>query len=359
MLRHDLVVENHFNWRTLQLVAVERPVISYALLREPRERVASHYLHLRRIAMAPSKGYGCENTSLYSLARECSLADFCQKLDRHGVWATIFNLQTRSLSSHQAGRGSWETIGEQAILENAFSNLSQINHLADLADLDEFARFVSLANHWLPPGQLMVHNPGDGPTAAQELAGQVPDEVVSLDQALYEAAREQYAAWRERLLHESSIALWKASRPDALAGDRWELSFADVLPGINFHAREGSGDTTLRWLGPERRTQLFLPVRVGLPHALAIGLVAVLEPDRLHQTCFRINGLTVVSSFTASGHQTVVNLPVAPEQTATGLIELTIEVDRVTSAAASGQGEDWRLKSLAVNQISIAVMGRP
>jgi hypothetical protein len=98
---------------------------------------------------------------------------------------------------------------------------------------------------------------------------------------------------------------------------------------------------------------------VGLPHALAIGLVAVLEPDRLHQTCFRINGLTVVSSFTASGHQTVVNLPVAPEQTATGLIELTIEVDRVTSAAASGQGEDWRLKSLAVNQISIAVMGRP
>lgn len=353
--QHQLAADNHFDWKTLQLVRALGPVISYALLRSPRERVASHYLHLRRLPPTAADTQQPNSPGLSCLARELSLVNFCRRLDRHDVWATIFNLQTRILSSHQLGRGNWLQLGEQAILEDVLENLTKIDHVAELADLDEFTQFVSLANHWLPPGQLSVHNPGDGPTAAQELADQVPDEVVALDQAIYEAGRKQYARWRQQVLHDAAVEGWQASRPAAPSGASWEISLADALPGTNFHGREGSGDRTLRWLGPERVSRLWLPVRAGLPHTVAISCVAILEPDLFHQTRYRINGEAVTPSVASRGGQTVVTLPVAAGQTATGLVELTIEAARSTSAAAVGQGDDRRVKSLAIDRIKIAL----
>lgn len=350
MRQHDLVAENHFNWRILEQVRADRPVITYALLREPRERVASHYLHLRRLPLASPDGEGHESQNLRSLARELSLADFCRRLDRREVWATVFNLQTRILSS-QAGWDYWHRAGEQAILENVLENLASIDHLADLADLKEFAQLVSLANGWLPPGRLSVHNAGEGPTAAAELASQVPEETVALDQAIYEAGRKQYADWRERVLHDVAVARWQASQPAAPNRTSWEIGFADPLPGINFHGREGRGAETARWMGPERESKLFLPVRPGRPHTVAISFVAFLEPDLFPQTVFQINDLVVAPTVTARGGKTIVSLTVPAEQTSSGLVDLRIVAARTTSAEAICQAADSRQKSLAIQSI--------
>lgn len=349
--RHDLVAENHFTWRTLLEVGTDRPVTGYTLLREPRERVASHYLHLRRIPPAPAGSPGYESENLYSLARELPLADFCRRLDRHDVWGTIFNLQTRSLSSHYFGHGNWRQIGEQAILDDVLENLTKIDHLADLADLNEFSQLVSLANHWLPPGELIVHNAGDGPTATADLASQVPEEMVALDQTIYEAGRKQYADWRQRVLHDAALARWQASQPAAPGGASWEIGLADALPGINFHGREGTGADTLRWMGPERESKLFLPVRPGRAHTVAISFVAFLEPDLFPQTVFRINGLVVAPTVTARGGKTIVTLTVPAEQTRSGLVDLRIAAARTTSAEAICQAADSRQKSLAIQSI--------
>lgn len=355
MRQHDLVAENHFTWRTLEAVRADRPVITYALLREPRERVASHYLHLRRIPPASPDSHGYESQNLYSLARELSLADFCRRLDRHDVWATIFNLQTRSLSSHEVGWQDWQQIGEQAILENALANLASIDFLAEIADLKEFAQRVSLANGWLPPGRLSVHNAGEGPTAAAELTSQVPEETVALDQAIYEAGRKQYTDWRERVLHDVAVARWQASRPAAPGGSSWEISLVDALPGMNFHGREGTGADTLRWMGPERESKLFLPVRPGRPHTIAISFVAFLEPDLFPQTVFQINGLVVAPTVTARGGKTIVSLTVPAEQTSSGLVDLRIVAARTTSAEAIRQAADSRQKSLAIQSIRMTL----
>jgi hypothetical protein len=355
ILCHDLAAENHFTWRTLQLVANHRPIIVYALLRDPRERIASHYLHLRRIPLTSPTNHGFASNDLYSLARELSLPQFCRRLDRNDVWATIFNLQTRNLSRHHLGPSNWDIIGEQAILDDTLQNITQIDHLADLSDLDEFTSLVSLNNHWLPPGELSILNPGDRPNAAKDMAQQVPDEVVALDQAVVEAGRKQYAQWRKRIFHNAAIALWKASKPAIPSGHAWEISFDDALPGINFHGREGAGCNTVRWMGPKCESQLFLPVRPGLPHTITISFVAFLEPKLFLQTNFLINGHVVIPEFSASGGLTIATIKVEPEQTNTGMVELRIKAVRTISAEALGQSDDKREKSLAICRIRIAL----
>lgn len=357
MLSHDLVIENHYSWDLVERLEPHRRLVSYVVVRDPKERVASHYLHLRRIPVESAHHLAPEARDLYRLAKELDIAAFCQAIARDDVWSTVFNRQTRAMSSRVASRGCYEQTDPQLFLANALENLNRADAVADLQDLDEFAHLVSLAHGWLPPGHMHVHNPGThARSETLACASQVPDDVVELDTALVQAARHRYAAWKQRLLHETVLSCWHQRRqpnlPPADSG-MWEIDFTSPLEATNFHGREGAPPHVYRWMGPERESRLFLPVRPGVPQQVSVFIAAMIDPAVLPGTRFCLNGMQTTPTLSIADNCTVATLRIPADATSAGLVELTMTAPFTTSDHESGIGTDTRKKSLALNRIRI------
>ncbi|MBD3672062.1 MAG: sulfotransferase family 2 domain-containing protein [Planctomycetaceae bacterium] len=355
----DLIVENHFEWIVMQSLVKSRKLVLYTLLRDPRERIVSHYKHLRRIPLDDSKGLSHDQMAAYRLARELSFGEFCRQIDQFYIWSNFYNLQTRFLSSHHLNRVIWSQLGEQAILEDALKNLSRIEYVADVKDLNEFARLISLDSHWLPPGRLGALNAGEHSSQTEaDLISQVPDSLVALDQVLYEEGLKKYAAWREKVLQKATLELWRNSHQRDqrfLSEDEWELNFEDELFGDNFHGREGKGKETFRWMGPDRESHLYLPVRPGVPHWISVYLLAFITPEMFSKTTYFINGREVAPVCSTAEGCTVVTFAVDPADTNSGVVELAIRADHTTTEYALNRSSDKREKSIAVKRVKLSL----
>lgn len=356
MRDHDLVIENHYTWDIAELLEQHRPVITYVVLRNPKERVASHYLHLRRIPLETAHELAPEAREVYALAKQLSLADYCQALDRPDVWSTVFNRQTRMMSSSIVSRERYERSDKEAFIANAIANLERADFVADLADLDEFARLISLSNGWLPPGRLGVLNAGPhAPSLAQQLAAEVPDEVVALDTALTQGAAKKYRQWKEQVLGEAAVALWR-HRQRTLptpTPENYDIDFSGPLHGTNFHSREGRPPETYRWMGPDRTSQLFVAVRPHVPQTISVYIAAMIDPDLLTNTQFQVDGAVVQPAYAVADNCTVAMLPVSAETSSEGLVTLTITTPLTASDRDRGLGSDIRQKSLALRRIRV------
>lgn len=357
MRAHDLVIENHYTWDIAELLEAHRPLITYVVLREPRERVASHYLHLRRIPVESAHELAPEGRDLYGFAKQASLAEFCQTLERPDIWSTVFNRQTRTMSSQIVSRILYEQCDKQAFLDNALANLERADFVADIEDIDEFAHLVSLANGWLPPGRMGVLNPGKhSRSQTQELAQQVPDELVDLDLMLYEAAKAKYRSWKQRVLETAALDLWRHSRLAGLAlpeGDVWEFGFEGPLQATNFHSREGSGREIFRWMGPELSSRIFVPVRPGVPQQVSVFIAAFIDPDVFPGTTYSVNGVAAVPVCSVEDNCTVATFAISPEQASAGGIELCITAPFTASDRDKGLGSDTRQKAMALRKIRV------
>jgi hypothetical protein len=356
MRHHDLVIENHYAWDIAERLEQHRPLITYVVFREPKERVASHYLHLRRIPLDAAHSLAPEAREDYDLAKQLSLSDYCQTLDRSDVWSTVFNRQTRMMSSALVTREWYEAADKEAFFANALANLERADFVGDLKDLDEFAQLISLANGWLPPGPLGMLNANTNTVSpVQQLAAEVPDEVVAHDMALTAAAARKYEQWKRRVLMEASVALWR-DRQRALAtttADSHDIDFCAPLHGINFHGREGSPPNIYRWMGPARTSQLFVPVRPRIPQHISVFIAAMIDPDLLTATQFCIDGSQIQPSYSIADNCTVAMLPISAEASSSGLVTLTITTPLTASDRDKGLGSDTRQKSLALRRIRV------
>lgn len=359
MKSHGLVVDNHYTWDMAELLEKYRPLKIYVLTREPRERIASHYLQLRRTDPDATHALAPEGRELYELARSVSIADFCNMVGRADVWGSVFNRQARALSSYRAGRVQYEQIGERAFLENVLENIQRADYVADLDDIDEFARLVSLSNGWLPPGKLGVLNAGGHDAASiRELADRVPEELVLLDRAVHEAVKAKYRDWRSVLLTDLAVRQWIETFDKSAhrcTDTQWEVNFEGAINGINFHGREGSGQDTFRWMGPDCESRLFVPVRLNCRHRLSVFIVAFIDQSILAGLTFHLGGRPASAVYSQEENCTVATFDVLPETALREIVELRIKAPWTSSEAEKGTGTDRRLKSLAVKKIRVTL----
>ena len=360
MKEYDLVAENHFSWRKAELLKCYRPVVAYALFRDPRERVASHYLHLRRIPVDAAHDLVPLSRDQYQLAKELSMADWCaQAWDRPEIWPSAFNLQTRVMSSSQVNRNLYKRLDPEAFFENAVSNLESIDFVADLSDLDEFMQLVSVSNGWLPPGEPVSLNEGSpAASLAKSLANEVPDALVSLDLRLLDLVRRRYRAWKYEVLSEVAVKQWqRAHRFLNARGTQsgWEIDFSQPLCGTNFHGREGNQPNVHRWLGPSSRSLLFLPVQPGAAASISLYILAMITPDILSDTRFQIDGVDVSPQFSIDDNCTVAAFTLTAEQTANNTVALAITTPMTTCERDRGIGTDTRQKSLALRRVRVTI----
>lgn len=358
MRSHDLVIENHYDWEIARRLNKHRPLTTYAVLRDPRERVASHYLHLQRIAVEDAHELAPEGKELYSYAKQVTLAEFCHTLDRPDIWSTVYNRLTRTMSSHIVCRERYETYDQDAFLEDALQNLERTDFVADLRDLDEFAHLVSLANGWLPPGALGVLNPGEHASSLpQKLASEVPDDVIAHDLIVHEAAKRKYASWKRAVLDAAAREIWQCRHRSSVtrpAGDVWEFGFEGPLHGTNFHGREGTPPDVFRWMGPDTTSRVFIPVRQGVAQHVSVLMAAFIDPAVFAEASYRLNGSVVAPICSIEGNLTVATFAVPPEETDVGCIELCITVPHTASERDKGFGSDTRQKSIALRKIRVA-----
>jgi len=358
MRSHDLVIENHYTWDIAELLEQHRRLTTYVVLREPRERVASHYLHLRRIPVESAHELAPEGRDLYGFAKEASLTEFCQTLERPDIWSTVFNRQTRTMSSQIVSRVLYEQCDTQAFLDNALANLERADFVADIDDLDEFAHLVSIANGWLPPGRMSVLNQGKhSRSQTQELAADVPEAMVDLDLVLYEAAKVKYRAWKQRVLETAALDLWRQQRLAGLSppdGAVWEFGCEGPLQATNVHGREGSGSETFRWLGPERTSRVFVPVRAGVLQQVSVFMAAFIDPEVYAAATYTINGVGSSPVCSVEDNCTVATFAISPEQAVGGGVELCITAPFTASDRDKGLGTDTRQKSIALRKIRVS-----
>lgn len=354
----DLVVENHFSWTTMQRLGHYRELVIYTILRDPRERAISHYKHLGRIPFDHSSSEDPVSLSLYQLARELPAHKFFERITDSRIWGSFFNMQTRFLSSHPLNRGNWNSIGEDQILEDVLNNLNRIDFVADLKDLEEFTQLISLSNGWLPPGQLNALNKGEHSQEKESELSQVPESIIALDQVVYEAGLKKYAAWRDKVLHDATLELWTQKTKHnhlSQSGDQWEMSFEDILYGNNFHAREGRGKETARWMGPGLESQLYIPVRPGVTNWISVYIAAFIKPELYTTTKYSINGKEVKPIGSTDDNCTVVTFPVDSNQSRSGIVQLGIKVDQTTSEFALRGIPDKREKSIAIRRVKVSL----
>ena len=363
MQSHNLIVENHFEWRVMQRLENRAKIVLYTLLRDPRERFVSHYNHIRRIPLNELTNPSQSVLKFHQLARELPINEFSQQIPLgaffHVAWGAFFNVQSRFLSSYDLNQEMWKRYGEEKILDNILSNLEQIDFVADLKDLEEFTQLISLSNGWLPPGPLNALNQGGHSSdKTSELLSQVPESFISLDQVIYEAGLKKYAAWKNKVLHDATLKLWtqKPGRNHlSQSGDQWEITFEDILYGNNFHAREGLGKETLRWMGPGLESQLYIPVRPHVTNWISVYIAAFIKPEIYTTTKYSINGQEVKPISSTADNCAVLTFPVDSNQSRSGIVQLGIKVDQTTSEFALSGIHDKREKSIAIRKIKVSL----
>ena len=360
MKAHDLVAENHFSWRKVDLLRRHRPVVAYALFRDPKERVASHYLHFQRIPIETAHELVPESREQYQLAKQLSIADWCAKAwENPEIWPSVFNLQTRVLASSLINRDLYSKLDPEAFFGDAVGNLESIDFVADLPDLEEFMQLISVSHSWLPPGEPVSLNKG-APSAslAKTLAKEVPDDLVALDLRLLDLVRYRYRTWKKELLSAAAIRQWRQTQGffNAIATPNgWELDFAQPLWGTNFHGREGDAPKIHRWLGPSRQSLLFLPVKRGSAARISLYILAMIAPEVLSDTRFQIDGVDVGPQFSIDDNCTVATFTLTAEQATDDTVALAIITPMTASERDRGIGTDTRQKSLALRRIRICI----
>jgi len=360
MKKHDLIVENHFSWRDAELLKRHRAVMTYAVFRDPREQVASHFLHLQRIPTQTAHELAPESRNQYQLAKELSITDWCALAwDRSEIWASVFNLQTRMISSYPVNRHLYKQMDPEAFFEDAVNNLESIDFVADLRELEEFTRLISLNNGWLPPGEQVSLNEGSPDSSlAKTLADQVPEELVSLDLRLLDLVSLRYRAWKRKVLDDLSITQWRRDCRSSIAFKSkrdWEVDFSGPVFGTNFHGREGEPPEVHRWLGPSRQSLLFLPAHRGSTAIISLYIVAMITPEMLSGTRFQLDGVDVSPRFSNDENCIVATLTVNAEQVTDDAVALVITTPMTTSERDTGIGTDTRQKSLALRRVRVSI----
>lgn len=358
MRPYDLIAQNHFSLQAANILSEHRKLKRYCLFRDPRERVASHYLHLRRIRKAHR--LAPEGETFYHYARSVEIEEFCQALHRGDVWNAIFNRQFRSLLP-DASRTYFEQSDVDGLVALALSNLDTFDYVADLSDLQEFCELISEDNSWGHPGPVgCLNRGGHNDQRLAELCERVPYDIVELDDMLLTAVRRRYLEQRE----EKRTRV--ASDEKQLIGmgnilrnhGEWNANLLARFGCRNFYTVERDGPNVHCWLGPDLVSSIVVPMVAGEDHKIDIYLKAFVTPKILEGTKFQLDSRCLTAVYGIGEQCTVVHLHIPAKDVTSASGELRICAPFVSSEVAEQWGEDVRLKSMALAKVVVKVAPR-
>jgi hypothetical protein len=131
----------------------EEPPFVFTILREPRSRLISQYLHWRRTGDVDLAAVDDLTRAAYLAARELPIGDFLNTRTAF-IIEHFRNYQTRIL----AGFGSSVAMSDEQLLETAFSNVSGYDLVGTTSQCEAAVEMLSKAYGWPSPGVLQSLN---------------------------------------------------------------------------------------------------------------------------------------------------------------------------------------------------------
>jgi len=332
----------------------ERPFV-FTVLREPRARLISQYLHWRRTDDASLAGVDNLTREAYLSARELPLGEFLNK-NNPFVIEHFRNYQTRLL----AGFATCLKRSDDEILETALANMADYDLVGTTSQCDQVLAAVAEAYGWASPGPLQAVNvaPTRTPLHHDDATEAAIAEYTALDAAVWQRLHAAPAPAPQRELscyHEVHHGCQESLLGDGLT----RFDMRQQLDGSGWHVREGES-SNVRWTGPGRRSVLRLDVPRSRHLSVSIQVICALDWAMVDGLTLTLDGLPPVAALGRAerdGYPTieaVFSLPDASHRRR----ELVIEVPFTRSHTEIDPAlDDDRPKALAVGTIVVSVSG--
>ena len=332
----------------------ERPFV-FTVLREPRARLISQYLHWRRTDDASLAGVDDLTREAYVSARELPLGEFLNK-NNPFVIEHFRNYQARLL----AGFATCLKRSDDEILETALANMADYDLVGTTSQCDQVLTAAAEAYGWSSPGPLQAVNvsPTRSPPRYDDATEAAIVEYTALDAAVWQSLHAAPAPTLERTLscyHEVDHGIQESLLGDGLT----RFSMRQQLDGSGWHVREGDV-SQVRWTGPGRRSVVRLSAPRSRHLAVSIQVICALDWAMVDGLTLTLDGLPPVAArgrAERDGYPTIEAEFVLPDASHDRR-ELVIEVPFTRSHAEIDPAlNDDRQKGLAVGEIVVSVRG--
>lgn len=329
------------------------PPFVVTVLREPRARLISQYLHWRRTDDASLQGQGVAAREVYLAARELSIGDFLNT--KHPLIIEHFrNYQTRLL----AGLASTRLAADEEILATARANVAGYDLVGTTSQLDEVIGLVATAYGVTPPGTLQSLNvaPSRAPQALDEATDAVLSEYTALDDEIWRDLQGERRPAPQRKA-TCFFEVDRGIRASLVGAGFTRFSMREPLDGTGWHVREGEF-SEVRWTGPGRRSVVRLAAPRSRRITASIQVICAIDWSMVEGLNLTLDGMPPVATPDRGehgGYPTIRAEFMLPDASCNRR-ELVIEVPYTRShSELNSDWDDPRQKGLAVGEIVLSV----
>jgi predicted O-methyltransferase YrrM len=332
----------------------ERPFV-FTVLREPRARLISQYLHWQRTDDESLATVDPVTRAAYIAARELPLGAFLNTRTPF-IIEHFRNYQTRFL----AGFSTSLLMSDEELLGTALDNVAGYDLVGTTSHCDAAIEKVAQAYGWSSPGTLRAVNvsPSRSPPRYDDATEAAIAEYTALDAAVWQSLHAAPKPTPERTLscyHEVDHGVQKSLLGDGLT----RFSMRQPLDGSGWHVREGDM-SKVRWTGPGRRSVVRLSAPRSRHLAVSIQVICALDWAMVDGLTLTLDGLPPVAALGRAerdGYPTIEAEFVLPDASHDRR-ELMIEVPFTRSHTEIDPAlSDDRQKGLAVGDVVVSVRG--
>jgi predicted O-methyltransferase YrrM len=331
----------------------EQPPFVFTVLRNPRERLISQYMHWRRTDDASLVGVSGQTRAAYLAARELPIGEFLATRNPF-IIEHFRNYQARLL----AGFATAMAMPNDQILATARANLASFDVVGRTSQLDDVLALVAEAYGWCPPGTVQQVNVSPRREAVQfdDASENLIAEYNSIDDVLWHdfvSLPPPPTTRSGTCFHDAEPGVLTA----LLGSGETRFDMRQPLDGSGWHGREGES-SEVRWTGPGRRSVIRLSAPRGRRLTLSLQIVCALDWSIVDGLLLTLDGLPPVAA-PRRGEQSgypAIETDFVLHDASQDRRELSIEVPFTRShSEVNPSWIDARQKGIAVGEISLSI----
>lgn len=338
-----------------------KPPHYMAFLRDPVERVISHYDHARRVPESP-------------FHHANSLEEFV-KMDT--AKSAVSNTQTVFLGIDRSTKnvpppklGSFKQLPvDDSVLEKAKARLDEFFFVGIVEHFQESLYLLAYMLGWRPFSSGKRRNISPNRLQRDDLSPELLQHIRDInlyDIELYDYAKQLYTQQLEQMqctegtpLEDCVEAAYrKAFMAHNTPTDSLIYDLRHALPGQGLYPAESTGDGYVRWTGPQTVTEIDLPLLTDKNLQVSIVVAGSMSDEILNSLTLHVGDhqIPLKQSF---------NPPLAPavfkgtlpravlQQQPNGFVRLRLQVSHTVSPKELNKSQDVRKLGVSLKQIEI------
>jgi predicted O-methyltransferase YrrM len=270
----------------------ERPFV-FTVLREPRARLISQYLHWQRTDDRSLAAVDPVTRAAYLAARELPIGAFLNTRTPF-IIEHFRNYQTRFLAGFSASL----LMNDEELLGTALDNVAGYDLVGTTSHCDAAIEMVATAYGWPSPGVLQSLNTGS--SKAPERFDDATETIIAEYTAVDAAVWQRLHAEPTRASSHTATCYYAVDdgiKATLLENARTRFDMRQPLDGSGWRGREGER-SEWRWTGPGRRSTIRLATPRSRRLAVSIQVVCSLDSALIEGMKLSLDGVPPLAAAT-------------------------------------------------------------